>query len=92
MAKKYIDVDALIEDWIEVSAEENSVAFSAWERFRRSLRCYFVPKSYTVPTLFPPTTVAEVNKYIAVCVDIRKSIGWNNQRARFPENVSPWHG
>lgn len=94
MAKKYIDVDALVEDWTEVNRAENPSAHRAWADFRRiSLGCHFVPETYTVPTLFPPGTQAAADEYAGVVAQIRQSIKWNGERAKLPADIAPWrHG
>lgn len=91
MVKKHIDVDALVEDWVIVSEGEDPIPFKAWDTFRREkLKCNFTPKAFTVPTMFPPVTVAEANKYIDALTQIRKSIGWASERAKLPRDVTAW--
>lgn len=93
MAKKHIDVEQIVEDWVSVSADDDPLAFKAWMNWRReSLKCYAVPKAFTVPSVFPPTTQTAVNDYLAALSQIRTSIGWKSPRAKFPENVRPYHG
>lgn len=87
-----VSIDVLVEDWISVSEEENPIAFKAWIEWRRyALNCHFVPKLFTVPSLFPPGTQQAANDYAGAVTSIRKSIGWNSDRAKLPRDIQPWH-
>ena len=77
------DVAELLEDWISVDRNEDKAAWEAWTNWRRiNLGCHATPNALTVPTPFPPATINAAREYAATVQLIRKSIGWNESRAK----------
>lgn len=92
MAKQRVNVDILVEDWIEVSEAESPKAFAAWRQWRaQALGCHSdAGKAFTVPSEFPPMTQHAANDYVGVLSQIRKSNGWTGESARLPMEPRPW--
>lgn len=86
-------LDVLMEHWIGINKHDDPLAWAAWKDWRHAqLGCFQEPIAFTVPSPFPPTTVASAKEYIAVLKEIRSSIGWKDSRAKVPTNVSAWMG
>lgn len=95
MAKwnKDFDIDTLTEDWIGITKTDDPIAWGAWMQWRwEQLKCRIEPKAFTVPSQYPPRTVAAAREYIAVLQVARKCIGWNDSRSKLPTDVSAWMG
>lgn len=87
------DVEILTENWISINKKQDPIAWQAWADWRRNeLRSLIDPENFTVPTPFPPSTVAAAKEYIAIVQQIRKSVGWNDSRAQMPKSVGAWMG
>lgn len=89
--KADIEVDVLVEDWISVNRDDDKTAWQAWTDWRRAqLRVVSESNSLTVPTPFPPATIAAAKEYAAILKQIRSSIGWKDSRAKLPTDFSAW--
>ena len=89
--REFISVDELIQDWVSVSEAEDPIAFKAWADYRREvLHAQFVPKGFTVPSPFPPSTQQAADSYASIIHQIRKSVGWNDNRAKPWREVRAW--
>lgn len=86
-------VEVIVEDWVSVNKFDDPLAWEAWKNWRFSqLRCHIEPTAFTVPSIFPPTTVSAAREYIASLRQIRKAIRWTDSRAKLPNDVSAWMG
>lgn len=84
-------VEVLVEDWITINRKQDPVAWTAWHDWRRAeMGSCIEPENFTVPSPFPPATVAAAKEYLAIVQQIRKSIGWNSGRASLQTNVTAW--
>lgn len=87
------EVDVLTENWVAVSQKEDGVAYEAWYEWRwREMRSQIQPDYFTVPSIFPPTTVAGAQAYFDVVRKIRKCIGWRTSRSILRKDPSAWMG
>jgi hypothetical protein len=85
------ETDALVADWISVNKAEDPVAWEAWRVWRADeLGSHIEPDSFTVPTPFPPATVAAAREYIAIVRQLRAAIGWKSSKSRINSDVSAW--
>lgn len=95
MAKRRIDndVDDLTDTWISVNKDQDPAAWQAWTAWRRDqLHIVAQPDNLTIPSPFPPATIAAAKEYVAVLQQIRSSIGWKDSRAKLPTDFSAWMG
>jgi hypothetical protein len=97
MAKQRTDLDTEVEiatsGWISVDRKIDPQAWEAWRYWRRiALGSLIEPKAFTVPSKFPPMTHIAVSQYIEAVRLIRRSGGWNDDRAQIPEHPEPWDG
>lgn len=97
MAKQKTDlekeVDVLTENWVAVSKKEQPVEYGAWLGWRqREMKSFIEPEHFTVPTEFPPTTVAGAQAYFDVVRKIRKCVGWRTARSVLSKSPSAWFG
>jgi len=60
-------------------------AWAAWRRYEFGSRA--VPKKFTVPSMFPPTTQAGADAYAEQLRVTRESIGWHKPVNPHPK---PW--
>lgn len=87
------DIEVLTENWISIGRKEDPVAWNAWRDWRRAqLGAQIEPDAFTVPTPFPPATIAAAREYIAIVQQIRASNGWKGQSAKLKTDVSAWMG
>jgi hypothetical protein len=87
------DIEDLVENWIGISKDQDPIAWQAWTAWRRDqLRVASMPDNLTVPSPFPPATIAAAKEYVAIVQQIRAAIGWKDSRSRLPTNISAWMG
>lgn len=87
------EIDVLTANWVSVSAKEQPMEYGAWAGWRqREMKSITQPDAFTVPTAFPPTTVAGALSYFDVVRKIRKCNGWRSSTADLPKNPSAWMG
>ena len=92
-AREDARLDVLVENWVSINKFEDKMAWEAWIGWRKAqLRCHQEPESLTVPSPFPPTTVASAKEYTAALKEIRSAIGWKDSRAALPKDISAWMG
>jgi hypothetical protein len=81
------EIDIATENWIAITKKVDPVEWDAWTKWRtRELRVRSQPEGLTVPTPFPPVTVAAAKEYIEVVRKIRKMIGWTGSTSRLPSD------
>jgi len=74
---------------IAVRASENPAAHQAWADWRRdAFGCQFVPKAFSVPSIFPPTTQEGADAYAEILRILRGAIDWNT--SNIPRHPRPW--
>lgn len=87
------DVETLTENWISINRKEDPIAWQAWRDWRRTqMGSQIEPESFTVPTPFPPATIAAAREYIGICQQIRSSNGWKGGSSRLKTDVTAWMG
>lgn len=97
MAKPETDLDkeiqAIVRPWVVVNRVDDPMEYEAWRKWRaEEMNSFIEPDNFTVPSQFPPTTVAGARDYFEAVRKIRASIGWKNQAAKLPPNPSAWLG
>lgn len=74
MASKHIE-PAQIPALMSVTEKESPIAFKAWVEWRlQEFGCHFVPRAFSVPSLFPPGTQEGANAYAEQLRDIRREV------------------
>lgn len=82
----------IVGSFVAVTEKENPIAHQAWAEWRRQeFACYFVPKGYSVPSMFPPSTQAGADAYAEQLKSIREACGggvggWKS----IPKHPRPW--
>src|SRR5690349_17013942 len=85
----------IVGKFIVVSQRDHPIAHQAWADWRREqFGCDFVPKAYSVPSMFPPSTQAGADAYAEQLQSIRDAVlkegggtrGWQP----VPRHPSPW--
>lgn len=97
MAKRPTDLDNEVSEetknWVSIDKAQNPVEWSAWSGWRRrEMRSPVEFEKLTVPTPFPPGTVAAAKAYFSTVQKIRRSNGWTESRAKLPSDPSAWMG
>lgn len=84
-------VEEVTKDWMGINETSDAVEFKAWAEYRRCVfGCHFVPKNFTVPTAFPPSTLQAAKEYATAISLIRRSIKWSDARSAVPKNPEAW--
>jgi len=87
------EIQAIVRSWVVVNRVDDPMEYEAWRKWRAAeMRSYIEPDNFTVPSPFPPTTVAGAKDYLEAVRKIRVSIGWKNQAAKLPNNPGAWMG
>ena len=74
---------------VAVRKSENPAAYQAWADWRKSeFGCDFLPKAYTVPSMFPPTSQEGADAYAEILRAWREAIGWHD--SNIPRHPRPW--
>ena len=97
MAKRKSDfeaqIDADVEGWVAVRKSANQAEWHAWTNWRReNANTRLEPDNLTVPTMFPPTTVAAANNYLDVVKRIRKLVNWSDKYSHVSSDPKAWMG
>jgi len=77
MAKpKFVSLTELMDGWITINSSLNPNEHAAWADYRaRVFGNSFVPKNYSVPTPFPPSTPAAEQAYAEAMAEVRRQAG-----------------
>jgi len=88
-----IEVDDAMRGWVAINRIENPMEWEAWIKWREeNMRSFIRPENLTVPTEFPPLTVAAAKDYLEVVRKTRVMIGWSNGVKLLSKNPSAWMG
>lgn len=87
------EVDIRTENWVAVTRAEDPMQWEAWTNWRReNAGAQAMPESLTVPSPFPPTTIAGVKEYLETVGMLRAATGWKRGRDRIAKDPSAWMG
>lgn len=88
-----VDIDDAMESWVAVKKNENPMAWESWTKWRAEhVRPQMELENLTVPTEFPPLTVAAAKDYLEIVRKTRVLIGWSSGIKRLSTNPSAWMG
>jgi len=86
-------IDDAMQGWVAVKKNENPMAWEAWTAWRAEhVRPQMELENLTVPTEFPPLTVAAAKEYLEVVRKTRVLIGWSSGIKRLSTNPSAYMG
>lgn len=87
------EVGIRVESWISVSRSEDPMQWDAWTNWRRqNAGAVAQPDNLTVPSPFPPTTIAGVREYLETVGMMRTANGWKRGASRISKDPSAWMG
>lgn len=85
------EIDDTCESWIAVNKNLDPAQWEAWTAWRkREMRTRLEPENLTVPTMFPPATVAAAKAYLETVRKIRLLVGWKDGTARLTNDPGAW--
>ncbi len=85
--------ETMTKGWVEIKETEDPDQYQAWSHWRaENMNSFIQPKSFTVPSYYPPTTIAAVKEYFEAIKVSRRAIGWPKGIERLSKNPSAWMG